>query len=53
MMSLQDSGPEQLSVVAKRSAEALTNSVSLCMWLVNTGRYFSGYNLLLKNVNFQ
>ena len=34
-------------------AEALTNSVSLCMWPVNAGRYFSGYNLLLKNFNFQ
>ena len=30
----------------------MTNLLSLCMWLVKTGRYFLGYNLLLKTVNF-
>ena len=38
-------------MAAESLAEALTNSVSLCMWLVNGGRYFFGYNLLLKKVN--
>ena len=40
-------------MAAESHAKALINSVSLCMWLVNAGSYFSGYNLLLKNVNFQ
>ena len=37
-----------LYAVAESCAEA---SVLLCMWLVNAGR--CGYNLLLKNINFQ
>ena len=37
------------SMAAESRAEALTNLVSLCMWLANASRY----NLLLKNVNFQ
>ena len=32
----------------KNCAEALTNLVSLCIWLVNAGRYFSGYKPVIK-----
>ena len=39
-------------MAAESHAKALINSVSLCMWLVNAGSYFSVYNLLLKNVNY-
>ena len=38
-----------MGATAESHAKAMTNSVLLCMWLVNAGRYFSGYNQLLKN----